>query len=341
MWRRWPAASAPMSASVGVPAASRARLTKASSSPVAAGGAAGAAGGGVAAAPRMRRQQRVELRLRQRRRGDVAVDLREHVDDHRVVHHAAALLDDLERGGVAEGRPVRPVGGQRVEAVDHRQDAGADRDLVAAQAARIADAVPVLVMGADDRHDRIRKLDRRQDVGADVDVRLHRLELVRCQLAGLVEDVLGNRQLAGVVEQRRRLDRLQRRRVGDAERPRQPHGVGLDAVDVVAGHVVLGFDGGREGRDRRHVQPVDVAQVALRVIGPPQPRPHRQVAHEDAAASPRPARRFRRCARAGSGSRRRTRRRSSSPTSRRSAHARSATAPRPSTARRRRRSGRS
>ena len=79
---------------------------------------------------------------------------------------------------------------------------------VAAHAARVAGAVPVLVMAAHDRHDRIREIDERQDVGADVDVALHLLELGGGQLAGLVEDVLGHGELAGVVQQRRRLDRL-------------------------------------------------------------------------------------------------------------------------------------
>ena len=76
-------------------------------------------------------------------------------------------------------------------------------------------------MAAHDRHDRIRELDEREDVGADVDVQLHLLELGRRQLARLVEDVLGHGELAGVVQQRRRFDRLQRQLVGDAERPRQ------------------------------------------------------------------------------------------------------------------------
>ncbi len=112
---------------------------------------------------------------------------------------------------VAERRAIRPIRRQRVEAVDHRENPRANRNVGAGHAARIPGAIPVLVMAAHDRHDGVRKIDKRQDVGADIDVALHLLELGLGQLAGLVEDVLGHGELPRVVQQRRRLDGLQRR----------------------------------------------------------------------------------------------------------------------------------
>ena len=78
-------------------------------------------------------------------------------------------------------------------------------------AARVPGAVPVLVMAPHDRHDGIRKIDKRQNVGADIDMALHLLEFGLGQLARLVQDVFGHRELARVVQQRRRFDALQRR----------------------------------------------------------------------------------------------------------------------------------
>ena len=153
--------------------------------------------------------------LRRRMRGlalarhDALVARREHVDDQRVVHRAAPLVKDRERVLVGHAPAVRAIRGQRVEAVDDREDARADGDVGAADAIGIARAVPVLVVMPDDRHDGIRKIDRREDLRANRRVELHLLVFGRRELAGLVEDVLGNRDLAGVVQQRGSFDRLQ------------------------------------------------------------------------------------------------------------------------------------
>ena len=74
----------------------------------------------------------------------------------------------------------------------------------------IPGAVPVLVMMADDRDDRIGEIDRGEDVRAESGVPLHRLEFGRCEFSGLVQDVFGHRQLAHVVQQGRGFDRLER-----------------------------------------------------------------------------------------------------------------------------------
>src|SRR6185436_7246652 len=47
---------------------------------------------------------------------------------------------------------VRAIERDRVESVDHHEDARAQGNLLALQPARIAGAVPLLVVGVDDRH---------------------------------------------------------------------------------------------------------------------------------------------------------------------------------------------
>ena len=95
---------------------------------------------------------------------------------------------------------------------------------------------------------------------------LHLLELGRRELAGLVEDVLRDGDLAGVVQQRGGFDRLERRLVGDAELARERHGGDLDAADVAVRDFVLGIDGRGERFDGRQIQAVERGDVALGVF---------------------------------------------------------------------------
>jgi hypothetical protein len=99
-------------------------------------------------------------------------------------------------------------------------------------------------------------------------------------LAGLVENVLWNRQFARIVQQCGGLDRLQRRRLGHIERARQPHRVRLNSVDVVARDAVLGLDGRGEGRNGRQIKLIDLCDVTLRIVDPSEPRPQCQVTYQ-------------------------------------------------------------
>jgi hypothetical protein len=54
--------------------------------------------------------------------------------------------------------------------------------------------------------------------------------------------MLGDSQLAGVVQQCRGLDRLQRFGVGYMQRPGEPHCVGLNAMNVVTRDAIFSFD---------------------------------------------------------------------------------------------------
>ena len=137
------------------------------------------------------------------------------------------------------------------------------------------------MMAAHDRHDRIRKIDQREDVGADVHMALHLLELGLVQLAGLVEDVLGHGELAGVVQQRRRFDRLERRLVGDAKRASQAERVRLHAAHVAVRHVVFGVDRHRERLDCRQIQTIEMREMLLRILEAAERRPQREVKHNE------------------------------------------------------------
>ena len=184
---------------------------------------------------------RLQLRLRRGNR-NVLVNPEKHIDDPRVVHCSAPFPDDLDCRGGAHRRSVWTVRDERVEAIHDRQNARADRNVFAAQARRVAGAVPVLVVRPDDRHDRIGEVDRGKNVRTQRHVRLHRVELLGREPAGLVENVLRDAQLAGVVEQRRGLDCLERSRIGDVKTLGEPHRVRLHTVNVIARHAVLGFN---------------------------------------------------------------------------------------------------
>ncbi len=162
---------------------------------------------------------------------------------------------------------IRPLRHQRVEVVDDRQDARAERDLFTLQPGGIALAVPALVMAEDQRRHRIRERHRADDVGADLRMGADLLELFGRQRPRLRQDVLGHRQLADVVQQRRRLHALDVV-LGHPERARERRRVELHAPDVELRGLVLRVDRQRERLDRRQVQVRHLAHVALLVVDP-------------------------------------------------------------------------
>ena len=177
-------------------------------------------------------------------------------------------------------RPVRPIRRQRVETVDHREIREPIGIASPGETVRIAAAVPVLVMMPDDRRDREREADHREDVGADRRVALHDLVLGRSQAARLVEDMFGNRQLANVMQQRRRLDRLNLPVVVDANRPRELDRAVLDAPRVIVRDFVLGIDRMRERLDRPDVDAIDFREVVDLIGGAAKGVPERHVQND-------------------------------------------------------------
>ena len=201
----------------------------------------------------------------------------ERIHDRRVVHRPAAFEQDGDRGLVRHPRAVGTIGRQRIEAIDDRQDPGADGDVGAADPIGVAGAVPVLMVMADDRHHRIGEVDGAEDLGADRRVQLHLLEFGRRELARLVEDVLGHGNLSRVVQQRAGFDGLERVLVGHADFTCEADRGKLHAPDMAVRHFVLGVDGRRQGLDRRQIHAVEFLDVALGVLEPPERRAHRQV----------------------------------------------------------------
>ena len=186
------------------------------------------------------------------------------------VESLARFLPQQADGGVEAHRLViRPLRHQRVEVVDDREDARAERNLLALESRRVALAVPALVMAQDERRDRVGERHRADDVGADLRMGANLLELFRRQRPGLREDVLRHGELADVVQQRRRLHALHVV-VRHAERSRDRGGVELHAPDVRLRGLVLGVDGERQRFDRREVQVRHLAHVTLLVLDAPE-----------------------------------------------------------------------
>src|SRR5437867_2923461 len=105
-------------------------------------------------------------------------------------HRGQCLVDlGIEHRAGKIGRPrhrlfgghLLLVGARRTEGVEHfggADDAGADRDLLAAQPVRVARPIPPLVVVAHCRDDVAKVRERREDLGPDDDVLLDVLELV-------------------------------------------------------------------------------------------------------------------------------------------------------------------
>ena len=157
--------------------------------------------------------------------------LDEYRHEPRIQRAAGLVLQQRDRALRTERPVIRPFGRDRVVVVDDGQDARADRDAFAREALRIALAVPSFVVAEDERRDRIRERHGGDDFRPDLRVNPDLLKLLLRQRARLRQDVLGDGELADVVQQRRGLDALDFVR-RQARRLRQPGGVDLHAPDV-------------------------------------------------------------------------------------------------------------
>ncbi len=140
-----------------------------------------------------------------------------------------------------------------------RDDVRRERHGIAAGPVGIATAVEALVMGVDDRDEIAERLDRREDRPAEGRVGLHDHPLLRGERGRLVENGVGNADLADVVQQRRELDPadLIRRELHlDRDDPRQ----GRDPGRVAPGVRIARVD---RGGERLHRREVELAQSSV------------------------------------------------------------------------------
>src|SRR6266850_2517083 len=183
---------------------------------------------------------------------DVITQADERVDNRRVVHRASATLDNLQGGGNGHLAPIRTIGGQRIEAVDDRHDAGAKRNPPARKPPQVTRSVPVLMVRADNRYHP--SIDRKlfQHGGADIDMPLDLLELVSRQASPLVEDVARYRDLADVVHQRGLCDCVDQRYLADSQRGGEAYRVLIDATTVSIERRIGARRRGQHGWHRRY-----------------------------------------------------------------------------------------
>ena len=180
----------------------------------------------------------------------VAADGREGVDERGVEPLAAALPHDVVRR-LRAGGGVEDLGG-----LGQAEDPPEQRDLLAAQAARLAAAVPVLV----ERSDPVRRLgveaEHQGDLGAALAARLHQ------RARDLALGLDGAQAVDPAADPALGRDRAQR-----PEERRQPPGP-VDPLRRALGDVVVGVEQrrhlGRVGRAARVLEQQCVEQVRAR-----------------------------------------------------------------------------
>src|SRR5205085_862838 len=125
----------------------------------------------------------------------------EGVDDTRI-ELPPGLREDLVAGLLPRtGRAVRAVARDRVERVGDREDAGGERDVLPLEAVGIPRADPALVMMAHDREPLAREGGYvAQHLEAQHRVLFHHASLLVRQRSRLLQDAVGDADLADVVE---------------------------------------------------------------------------------------------------------------------------------------------
>ena len=132
----------------------------------------------------------------------LAGDVLEHVEHQRVELAATLLPHHRERLLDRQRRAVDAVGRERVEDVGDGGDAPLERDRVAGEAVGIAVPVPALVVDERDRRRQLEHLRRgaAQQPVADLGMALHRAPLLVGEAIPLEQDLVGDRDLADVVQ---------------------------------------------------------------------------------------------------------------------------------------------
>ena len=178
-----------------------------------------------------------------------------------LAHHLDGVLE-RERGA------VDAVAGERVEDVGDRDDAPLDRDLLAGEAARVAAAVPLLVVAERDRRGHVedRGGGAAQQAVALLGVGLDDRALLGGERAGLQQDRVGDRDLADVVQRRGVAHQLAELAV-EADLLGEQRREAPDALDVRAGVLVAELDRHREAPHGLRLRDLELGERAVQLAG--------------------------------------------------------------------------
>ena len=196
---------------------------------------------------------------------------------------------------IGERLAVDAVAGERVEDVGDRHDPPLDRDRLALQAARVAGAVPLLLMAEGDRRGHVE--DRRGRAAHEavtlLGVRLDDRALLGRQRPGLQQDRVGDRHLADVVQRRGVPEALAELGV-HADVFGEQHREAPDPLDVRAGVLVAELDRHRQALNRLGLRDLELGQRAFELAAcgarsRPRARPSRSRRSASRARSPRSA----------------------------------------------------
>jgi hypothetical protein len=184
-----------------------------------------------------------------------------NLDDFRVIGYPRLFNDQghclIERQGLA----ILAVGSHGIQAVHSGQDTCADGNLFSLESIWIAFTVPLLMMRAHDGSHGIGKSHAFEDICADSRVNLHLLEFFRSETPRFVDDVIGNRQFADVVQQRRGPNSIhvllaEREFLSDLD------GIGSHAMQMLVRGVILGVNCQRKALDGAQMEGAHLFHMA-------------------------------------------------------------------------------
>ena len=189
----------------------------------------------------------------------------EDANDARVILGAAVLHQKIDRLFACQAAPILTILAQRVEAVNHRQDARGERNVFAFQPVGIPAAVPAFVMMANNRHNRIVKVYPAKNLRADDRMHLHLLEFRSGQFPGFVQDVIRHGDLADIMQQRARAERFDLSLV-TAHQTRDACRINLHAQHMLVRDFVFGVNRNGECFDRFAVSFLEKLDPLMHVV---------------------------------------------------------------------------
>ena len=191
----------------------------------------------------------------------------ERVDDHGVELLSAPAWIWSIASSTSSATAYGRVGRHGVPRVGDRDDRRLERDVLAAQAIGIAEAVPALVVVADGGNGVLERGDPRHDLGPAVHVLPHDRRLGAVERARLREDRVGHPDLPDVVEEGRRRERselLGRKAELAADRERDA----AYALRVTGRVRVAGLDRRVQRLDRLEQRRLELARGLEEVVRP-------------------------------------------------------------------------